>query len=414
MSGKNMIIAQSGGPSSAINASVAGAVARALASDKIDKVYGAVHGMQGFLDKQIIDISAQIKSAEDIEMLIHTPAQALGSSRYKIPKGDEGTAVFEKIVAICKEYGIGYFFYNGGNDSMDTVSRLAAYVQEKGEDLICLGIPKTIDNDLVDIDHTPGFGSAARYVATSIAELYLDTIVYPLPSVVVVEIMGRNAGWLTAASVLARDSGVPAPHLVYLPEVPFDKDDFVEKVRALIEKEGQIIVAVSEGIKDAEGNYLADTGAAVDSFGHKTLGGVATALESLLKEKLGIKGLKSRAIQFNTLQRAAAHCSSQVDLDESYQCGYRAVEAALQGKTGIMITMNRRSDDPYLITFDEAGLGGIANKEKTVPLEWIDAENADMKSEFLDYARPLIRGEASEKTVDGLPRFFRFDLSKLV
>jgi len=414
MTKKNMVIAQSGGPSSAINASIAGAISRAMAAEEIGKVYGAVNGMQGFLDRKLIDITDQIKSSDDIDMLIHTPAQALGSSRYKIPKGEEENAVFEQILTILKEYDIGYFFYNGGNDSMDTVCRVANYFKEHGEDIVAVGIPKTIDNDLAETDHTPGFGSAARYVAASIAEVYLDTIVYPLPAITIMEVMGRNAGWLTAASVLARDTGVPAPHLIYLPELPFDPDDFVKRATDLIKKEGQIVVVVSEGIKYADGTYLADTGAAEDMFGHKTLGGVATILESLIKEKSGIKGLKSRAIMFSTLQRAAAHYASETDLQESYQCGWRAVEAALAGDSGIMITIQRESNEPYLVRYEKGALDNIANAEKTVPLEWISDGGTNLSQAMLDYLRPLVRGEASETTVRGLPRFFRFDWAKVV
>ncbi|MDR1496339.1 MAG: 6-phosphofructokinase [Clostridiales Family XIII bacterium] len=411
---KNVVIAQSGGPSSAINASIAGAISRAMAAKEIGKVYGAVNGMQGFLDRKIINISDQIKSSDDLDTLIHTPAHALGSSRYKIPKGEEGDAVFERIATILKEYDIGYFLYNGGNDSMDTVCRVANYFKKHGEDIVAVGIPKTIDNDLAETDHTPGFGSAARYVAASIAEVYLDTIVYPLPAVTVTEVMGRNAGWLTAASVLARDTGVPAPHLIYLPELPFDPDDFVARASALIKKEGQIVVAVSEGIKYADGSYLADTGAAEDMFGHKTLGGVATILEALLKEKSGIPNLKSRAIMFSTLQRAAAHYASETDLKESFECGWRAVEAAIKGQSGIMITIQRESNEPYLIRYAEGALDHIANAERTVPLEWISDGGTNVSQEMVDYLRPLVRGESSETIVGGLPRFFRFDWTKLV
>ncbi|MDR0518780.1 MAG: 6-phosphofructokinase [Clostridiales Family XIII bacterium] len=414
MGKKNMVIAQSGGPSSAINASIAGAISRAMAAQEIGKVYGAVNGMQGFLDRKLIDISEQIKSSDDLDMLVHTPAQALGSSRYKIPKGEEGNAVFEQILTILKEYDIGYFFYNGGNDSMDTVCRVANYFKERGEDIKAIGIPKTIDNDLAETDHTPGFGSAARYVAASIAEVYLDTIVYPLPAVTVMEVMGRNAGWLTAASALARDTGVPAPHLIYLPELPFDPNDFIERACGLIKKEGQIVVAVSEGVKYADGTYLADTGAEEDMFGHKTLGGVAAILEALLKEKSGIEGLKSRAIMFSTLQRAAAHYASETDLKESYQCGWRAVEAALAGDSGIMITIQRESDDPYLVRYEKGALDNIANAERTVPLEWISDGGTNVSQEMMEYLRPLVRGESSETIVGGLPRFFRFDWTKTV
>ncbi|MDR1291887.1 MAG: 6-phosphofructokinase [Clostridiales Family XIII bacterium] len=414
MAKKNMVIAQSGGPSSAINASIAGAISRAMAAGEIGKVYGAINGMQGFLDRKLIDISEQIKTSDDIDMLIHTPAQALGSSRYKIPKGADGDAVFARILGILKEYDVGYFFYNGGNDSMDTVCRVANYFKTRGEDVVAVGIPKTIDNDLAETDHTPGFGSAARYVAASIAEVYLDTIVYPLPAVTVMEVMGRNAGWLTAASALARDTGVPAPHLIYLPELPFDPNDFVGRASELIEKEGQIVVAVSEGLKYADGVYLADTGAAEDMFGHKTLGGVANILESLLKDRSGIKGLKSRAIMFSTLQRAAAHYASETDLSESYECGRRAVESALEGHSGVMITIQRESNEPYLIHYAEGALDNIANEEKTVPLEWISDGGTNVSQEMIDYLRPLVRGESSEHILGGLPRFFRFDWTKIV
>ena len=409
---KNMIIAQSGGPSSAINASITGAIARGMASDEIGVVYGAINGIQGFLDKKIIDISAQMTKSEDFDMLIHTPAQALGSARYKIPKGEEGNAIFAKILSILKEYNIGYFFFNGGNDSMDTVNRLAAFFKEKGEDIIAVGIPKTIDNDLVMTDHTPGFGSAAKYVAASIGELYLDTIVYPHSAATVVEIMGRNAGWLTAAAVLARRHGCPAPHLIYMPETVFDPDDFLARTEKLIAEEKQILIAVSEGLNLADGSYLADTGAKEDMFGHKTLGGVATKLETMIKENIQVDNLKTRAIQFSTLQRSAAHFASDTDLQESYQCGYRAVEVALNGQTGVMVTIQRASNEPYLTSFGVSPLGEIANHEKTIPLEWISKDGTDVTSEMTDYLKPLVRGEATEKMVDGLPAFFRFDISK--
>ena len=412
MTKKNMLIAQSGGPSSAINASIAGAIAMGMASDEIGEVLGAVNGMQGFLDKKIINISEQMKTTLDFEKLIHTPAHALGSSRYKIPKGD--TSVYEQIVSILKEYNIGYFFYNGGNDSMDTVNRLAAYLKEIGEeDIVALGIPKTIDNDLENTDHTPGFGSAAKYVATSIGEVFLDTCVYPVPGITIVEIMGRNAGWLTAASVLARENGSKAPHLIYLPEVTFDYDDFLRDIRKQMETNQHIVIAVSEGVKLADGTYIADTGAAEDMFGHKTLGGVATDLEALIKSEIDIPKLKTRAIQLSTLQRAAAHIASATDLAESYQCGYRAVEAALQGDTAVMITIHRASDEPYLVRYDAAPLDTIANKEKVVPAEWIINGN-DVSEEMSAYLRPLVNGEASEIMVAGIPQFFSFDWNAIV
>jgi len=407
-----MLIAQSGGPSSAINASISGAIYRGMASTKIDRVLGAVNGMQGFLDRRIIDISEQMKTSEDFKHLYHTPAHALGSSRYKIKSDDVDT--YKKIVEILKEYGVGYFFYNGGNDSMDTVNNLAAYLKETGEDIVAVGIPKTIDNDLELTDHTPGFGCAARYVATSIAELYLDTCVYPIPACTIVEIMGRNAGWLTAASALARDSGVPAPHLIYLPEATFDKDVFVQEVQDLMKKTDQIIIAASEGLHTKEGDYLGDTGAEADMFGHKTFGGVASVLEQLVKDNVDLPKLKTRAIQLSTLQRAAAHCASLTDLEEAYQCGYRAVEAAVNGHSGIMITIKRISDTPYIVRYDVGNLSEVANKEKKVPMEWITKNGTDVSEEMMVYLRPLVTGDTSGLLEKGLPRYFRFDLERLV
>ena len=407
---RNMLIAQSGGPSAAINASIAGAIAGGMASAEIGHVLGAVNGMRGLLDRRIISISDQMKTTDDFELLMHTPAHALGSSRYKI-KDDE---TFQKAIDILREFNIGYFFYNGGNDSMDTIHKLSEYFKHTGEDIVAVGIPKTIDNDLEITDHTPGFGSAARYVATSIAEIYLDTCVYPLPACTIVEIMGRNAGWLTAASALARETGLPAPHLIYLPELIFDPEAFIKDVKRVMENEKQILIAVSEGLHTIDGKYLSDTGAAEDMFGHKTLGGAANVLEKLVKDNVEIPKLKTRAIQFSTLQRAAAHHASQTDLNESYQCGLRAVEAAIQGKTGVMVTIIRVSDVPYLTRFELAGLGAIANKEKKVPSEWIAENGTDITEEMLVYLRPLVTGEAAELTIGGLPRFFRFDHDRIV
>jgi len=407
-----MLIAQSGGPSSAINASITGAIARGMASSQIDNVLGAVNGMQGFLDRKIINISEQMKTSDDFRLLTHTPAHALRSSRYKIKSGDEET--YKRIVDILKEFNIKYFFYNGGNDSMDTVYQLSEYLKKTGENIVALGIPKTIDNDLELTDHTPGFGSAARYVATSVAELYLDTCVYPQPACTVVEIMGRNAGWLTAASALARETGLPAPHLIYLPEVGFDPDAFILTVRETLERDDHILIAVSEGLHTADGKYLSDTGAAEDMFGHKTLGGAANVLEKLIKQNISIPNLKTRAIQFSTLQRAAAHCASFTDLDEAYQCGYRAVELAVNGKSGLMVTIARISNVPYVVRYDEGDLSQIANKEKKVPLEWITKDGTDVSEEMLVYLRPLVTRPTSGQQAFGLPKYFTFDINRIV
>ena len=412
MAGKNMIIMQSGGPTAVINASLAGALKRAMASDKIEKIYGAINGIQGFLEKRFIDIRDQIKSTDDLDLLAHTPAHALGTSRYKLPT--DKPAVLDEILAILEEYQVGYFFIIGGNDSMDSISRLAALFKEKGKDIMAVGIPKTVDNDLAVTDHSPGFGSAAKFVAISTAEAYLDTIVYPIPAVTIIEIMGRNAGWLAASSVLARRDTVKAPHLIYLPELPFDTQAFIEDVTTLLEQEKQILIAASEGIRQADGTYVAETGAALDSFGHKTLGGVANALESIIKGNIKLDKLKTRAIQLNSLQRSAGHIASAVDYDESYQCGYRAVEAALDGVTDVMITIQRTSDEPYLTYYAQSPLEGIANVEKKIPRDWITADGKDVTEELVRYLQPLVRGEVTEKMVDGLPKFFRLDWTRIV
>ncbi|MDR3072742.1 MAG: 6-phosphofructokinase [Clostridiales Family XIII bacterium] len=411
MDAKNILIAQSGGPSSAINASIAGATARAMGSEKIKHVLGAVNGMKGFLDRKIINVSKQITSSDDFDLLIHTPAQALGSSRYKLPKDEES---YERVLGILKEYNIGYFFYNGGNDSMDTVARLANYFKLRGEEIAVIGIPKTIDNDLMETDHTPGFGSAARYVAASVGEVYLDTIVYPKPAVTIVEIMGRNAGWLTAASALARQGGIPAPQLIYLPEVIFDPENFVKRVQTQVEKDMHVVVAVSEGVRLADGSYLSIMGDVLDMFGHKTLGGAALALEEMVKTGVKIENLKTRTIQFSSLQRSAAHLASMTDLNESYECGYLAVEAALNGMTGVMVAIHRTGNNPYITYFDYADVNLVANKEKHVPREWITMKGTNVSQEMIDYLLPLVRGDASERMEGGLPRFFRFNHSDTV
>jgi 6-phosphofructokinase 1 len=364
------------------------------------------------LEKRLIDITDQINSSEDLDLLIHTPAHALGSSRYKLAKDRRDT--FAEIEGILKEFDVGYFFFVGGNDSMDTIHKLAAFFAENGTDIKAVGIPKTVDNDLAKTDHSPGFGSAAKFVAISTAETYLDTIVYPVPAVTIIEIMGRNAGWLTASSVLARECGIKAPHLIYLPEVPFDPVAFVEDVTALLAREQQIVIAVSEGVRMADGTYIADTGAAEDMFGHKTLGGVALVLEELVKKNVKVEKMKTRAIQLNSLQRSAAHIASATDVEEAYQCGYRAVEAALRGTTGVMITIQRACDEPYLSFYEESSLEGIANVEKKIPSEWITSDGNDVTEDMMRYLRPLVRGESIERMEGGLPRFFRFDWSKVV
>lgn len=412
---KNMIIAQSGGPSPAINASLAGAVARAMASEQIGTVYGAVHGLQGLLDRRIISLSDQMNSAQDFERLVHTPAMALGSCRFKLPQ--DATDIYQQVLTILKEYKIGYFFYIGGNDSMDTVARLSAFFRSEGEDIKCIGIPKTVDNDLAVTDHTPGFGSAARFVAASFSEIMIDSSAYPSKSVTIVEVMGRNAGWLTASSVLARAHGFTGPHLIYLPEVPFDPKKFLAKVEEKLQTEPNVLVAVSEGIRTADGNYVAKAeSGAIDMFGHHALGGVASALEALVRGALSEKypNMKLRSVEPSVLQRVAMHLASGTDLHEGQDVGRCAVDAALAGKTDYMVTIQRVSNHPYLVRYELAPLADVANHERTVPLEWITNDGTDVSEEMVEYLRPLFRGETQVDYEDGLPHFFKLDREKLV
>lgn len=401
--GKNFIIAQSGGPTSVINASLAGAIKSALASPEIGTVYGALHGLEGILKNRIIMAGEALQTEADFECLKRTPSMALGTCRFKLAK--EPDENYEAIAQRLRDLDIGYFLYIGGNDSMDTVDKLSKYFEESGMDIKCVGIPKTIDNDLVETDHTPGFGSAARYVAHSIREIYCDASVYDRNSVTIVEIMGRNAGWLTAASVLARSESISAPHLVYLPEIPFDREQFVREIKDLSEKEQVIVVAVSEGIKFASGEYVnVEPKSEHDSFGHAALSGSGRYIEDIVRKEFGFK---TRNIEFSLLQRAAAHLVSETDLAEAEICGQKAVEYALAGMNRVMVAMKRISNDPYKIQYEPADVSKIANREKPIPREWISPEGTDLTAEFVQYARPLIGG-------DVLPTYFRFDKTKTI
>lgn len=412
MQKRNMIIAQSGGPSPAINASLAGAVQRAMASpEQIGTVYGALHGLQGLLERKIVSLSDQITCANDFEMLVHTPAMALGSCRFKI-KPDQRDEIFSQVLQIFRDYNIGYFFYIGGNDSMDTVARLSTFMHSQGEDIQCIGIPKTVDNDLMETDHTPGFGSAARFVAASFAEIMVDSASYPDPSVTVVEVMGRNAGWLTASSALAR-SGFGGPHLIFLPEVPFDPEVYLAKVAEKLQKNTHVLVAVSEGIrwKDS-GRYVSEKDSGkVDMFGHPSLGGVADVLATLAKDKFNCK---TRNVEPSVLQRVGMHLASGTDLREAQEVGITAVEAALAGVTDVMVCIKRVSNYPYLVRYETAPLAMVANHERKVPLEWICGDGTDVTEDMVEYLRPLFRGETHVKYEQGLPRFFYLDRTKLV
>lgn len=404
MPNNNMLIGQSGGPTVAINASLAGAIKRAMKCPEIGQIYGALNGLEGVLKKNIIDLRAGLHSVEDFQKLEATPAMALGSCRFQLP--DAPDTVYEEIRAVFRRYEIGYFFYIGGNDSMDTVKKLSGYFLSVGDDIKCVGIPKTIDNDLPCTDHTPGFGSAAKYIATSVAEIACDSAVYDVESVTIVEIMGRNAGWLTAASVLARRTGCTAPHLIYLPEAVFSPEAFLRQLKQRSRSVQNIIVAVSEGVRLADGAYVATAqSGATDAFGHRYLAGVGKFLEELVRTRLGCK---VRAVELNVLQRAASHLYSGTDIAEACRIGAEAVSAAVSGKTGVMAVFQRVSNHPYLVNYSTTDIKNVANLEKKVPSGWITPDGCDVQQEMVEYLRPLVLGEAREFMVSGIPDYFLF------
>ena len=399
----NCIVAQSGGPTVAINASLAGVIDGVKKSNKYTRVYGAIHGIQGVLDNNFIDLSLMALSKFPlVNTLELSPAMYLGSCRYKLPDFEVDSKPYEIIFDRFEEYQVAAFFYIGGNDSMDTVDKLSKYANKIGSDVKIVGIPKTIDNDLCHTDHTPGFGSAAKYVASTMLEIAHDTYIYQIPSVVIVEIMGRDAGWLPAASCLARNDYSPAPHLIYLPEVDFDEDQFIEDIKNVLKTSRCVIVAVSEGIHDKDGNYISATSAVADKFGHAQLSGTGKALESLVKDRMDIK---VRSIELNVLQRCAAHISSRTDINESFALGQAAVKYAAEGMTAVMSTIKRVSNDPYQWIIEPENVSLIANQAKTIPLEWITPEKNDVTPEMEAYLRPLIIGEVSLQYKDGLPMY---------
>lgn len=399
----NCIVAQSGGPTVAINASLAGVIDGVKKSNKFTRVYGAIHGIQGVLDNNFIDLSLMVLSKFPlVNTLELSPAMYLGSCRYKLPDFEVDSKPYEIIFDRFEEYQVAAFFYIGGNDSMDTVDKLSKYANKIGSDVKIVGIPKTIDNDLCHTDHTPGFGSAAKYVASTMLEIAHDTYIYQIPSVVIVEIMGRDAGWLTAASCLARNDYSPAPHLIYLPEVDFDEDQFIDDIKNVLKTSRCVIVAVSEGIHDKDGNYISASSAVADKFGHAQLSGTGKALESLVKNRMDIK---VRSIELNVLQRCAAHISSRTDINESFALGQAAVKYAAEGMTAVMSTIKRVSNDPYQWIIEPENVSLIANQAKTIPLEWITPEKNDVTPEMEAYLRPLIIGEVSLQYKDGLPMY---------
>ena len=401
---RNIIVGQSGGPTSVINSSLAGVYKTAIERG-FDKVYGMLHGIQGFLDEQYVDLSTQIHSDMDIELLKRTPSAFLGSCRYKLPEIHEDMEIYEKIFGILDKLEIEAFIYIGGNDSMDTIKKLSDYAIVKGHKQKFLGVPKTIDNDLALTDHTPGFGSAAKYIGASTKEVIRDALglTYKKEMITIIEVMGRNAGWLTGATALAKTEECEGPDLIYLPEVPFDIDAFLSKIKDLLKEKKSIIVAVSEGIKLPDGRYVCELsggGDYVDAFGHKQLAGSAKFLANKIGSELGIK---TRAIELSTMQRCAAHMTSRTDITEAFNVGGAAVKAAFEGATGQVVVLKRISDDPYMCITETHDVHDIANVEKKIPLEWITDDDY-VTDDLIHYIRPLIQAELSPIMVDGLPR----------
>lgn len=401
----NVIVGQSGGPTAAINSSLAG-VYRTAKDRGAKKVYGMLHGIQGLLKERYIDLSEHITNELDVELLKRTPAAYLGSCRYKLPEIHEYRDVYEKIFEILNKLEIEAFIYIGGNDSMDTIKKLSDYAIVTGQPTRFVGCPKTIDNDLALTDHTPGYGSAAKYIGTSVKEIIRDgfCLEYEKGVVTIVEIMGRNAGWLTGAAALAKGEDCPGPDLIYLPELAFDLEKFSTKIKKLMEKKMSVVVAVSEGIKLEDGRYVCELGTGVDfvdAFGHKQLTGTASYLANFVA---GEVGCKTRAIELSTLQRAASHLASRVDILEAYQVGGAAVKAADEGDSGKMVVIERFSDDPYQSGTEVKDVHKIANGEKLVPRNWVNQEGTYVTEEFITYVKPLIQGDVSPVMVDGIPR----------
>ncbi len=403
---RNIIVGQSGGPTAVINSSLAG-VYKTAKERGFHKVYGMLHGIQGFLDEQYIDLATQIHSDMDIELLKRTPSAFLGSCRYKLPEIHENSEIYEKIFQILDKLQIEAFIYIGGNDSMDTIKKLSDYAIIKGHTQKFLGVPKTIDNDLALTDHTPGFGSAAKYIAASTKEIIRDALGLTYndkEAITILEIMGRNAGWLTGATALARTEECEGPDLIYLPEVVFDIDKFLKHATELLKKKESVVIAVSEGIKLADGRYVSElSGGAdyVDAFGHKQLQGTAAYLANFLRAETGCK---TRSIEFSTLQRSASHMASRVDVDEAFMVGGAAVKAADEGDSGKMVVIDRVADDPYMSAAGIYDVHRIANNEKLVPRNWMNKEGNYVTDEFVNYVEPLILGDYQPFMVNGLPQ----------
>ena len=406
------VFAQSGGPTSVINASAAGVFVEALKQEKITNVYGSLYGIQGVLQEDFIDIAKE--DMKEILLLKTTPSSALGSVRYKLKDYKVDDTDYKRIVEVFKKYNVRYFFYNGGNDSMDTCNKISKYIKKSGWDCNVIGVPKTIDNDLYGTDHCPGFGSAAKFIVNTCMEIKLDANVYDIPSIVVIETMGRHAGWLTASSVLASVGG-HGPDLIYLPEVDFDTDKFIDDVKNVCKKnDNKCIIVVSEGIHDKDGNLICEqlsSAGQKDVFGHTQLGGIAQLLANLIKEKTGFK---TRGIELSLPQRCASHIASKTDIEEAFNAGRQAVKKAVSGTTDKMVVFDRvYKDGKYKCKYSLVRLSLCANAEKTVPLDWIINDGTYLSQEFIDYCLPLIQGDMKAPLENGLPRFAKLKKVKV-
>lgn len=395
------IIGQSGGPTAVINSSALGAIQAALNCEHVTRVLGAANGIEGVLNERFYDMAQE--DAEELELLKNTPASALGSCRYKMTDPSVDDRDYRRLLDVFRKYDVRYFFYNGGNDSMDTCNKISKFMQQSGYECRVIGIPKTIDNDLYGTDHCPGFGSAAKFIATSCMEIHQDLGVYEQGRVTIVEIMGRHAGWLTGAAALATHAG-GGPDLIYLPEVDFKMEEFLEDVNRIYREKGSCMVAVSEGIRDAEGRFVAESGDR-DMFGHTQLGGLAAMLADSVKRNTGIK---VRSIELSLLQRCAAHIASKTDIEEAYMAGQTAVEAAVSGATDKMVAFERGPDKAsYVCDMKLISLTDVANVEKLVPREWINPRGNGVEQALIDYLMPLIQGEPAIRKEGSLPRFAR-------
>jgi 6-phosphofructokinase 1 len=396
-------VGQSGGPTAVVNASVAGIIAEALNHDCVEEVYGALNGVLGLLQEDLIDLASE--SQQQIRALKHTPGAALGSCRYKLKK----QADFDRVLEVFKAHNIRYFFYIGGNDSQDTATKISAHAQAQGYELRVIGVPKTVDNDLPATDHCPGFGSAAKFIATTVRELALDNEAMGQGDLVsIVEVMGRSAGWIAASASLAkrRDQPHDPPHLIYLPEIPFSQDKCLEDIRRVLKREKFCQIVVSEGLTDSDGNYVS-ADPATDAFGHAQLGGAGEFIKSLVEANL--PGVKARLSVPGLMQRSAAHSASKVDADEAYLVGQAAVKAAINGETDKLVTLVRGDNDTYSCETGLAPLADVANNVKKLPREWINEDGVSMNFQFVRYAQPLIQGEVAVPHDNGVPTFARLD-----